>query len=232
MAELRKAKKKRVNRQRKERRFKGEQHQASRLAIGAGIAGGLALGAGVYAEWIRVTPLQQAPFMLAGGAFTLGAALVFGDVRTSPVRVGDLGIAHEKGNEIVRVPWCDIDRVTVEGGKLEIKSKMASFALPLSTHKKAVAWILAEGTRRVPEIMDVKRDAIGGLPEPADGDGELVPALAPQVAGRRCAKTGKSIAFERDARLCPRCAQVYHHSGVPKKCVTCKAELGDKAIAL
>ncbi len=232
MAEAKKAKKKRVKRERKERRFAGVQNQASQLATGAGIAGGLALGAGVYAEWVRATPLEYAPFILAAGAFTLGGALIFGDVRTAPVRIGDLGVALEKGNEIVRVQWCDIDRVHIEGSKLHIKSKATSFALPLSAHKKAIAWILAEGTRRVPDVMDVKREAVNGLPEPLDGDGEMVPVEAVQVAGRRCAKTGRAIAFERDARLCPRCAQVYHQSGVPKKCVTCKIELGEKAIEL
>ncbi len=232
MAEAKKAKKKRVKRERKEHRFAGAQNQASQLATGAGIVGGLALGAGVYAEWVRATPLPYAPFILAGGAFVLGGALIFGDVRTAPVRVGDLGLALEKGNELVRIPWCDIDRVHVEGGKLVVKSKATTLAIPMSAHRLAVAWILAEGTRRVPDVMDVKRDALTGLPEPHEQDGELVAIEGVQVAGRRCAKTGKAIAFERDARLCPRCAQVYHQSGVPKKCVTCKAELGEKAIEL
>src|SRR5262249_18067573 len=131
-----------------------------------------------------------------------------------------------------RVPWCDVDRVYSEGGKLFVEAKNITFTLPLNAHKLACAWILAEGTRRVPDVMDVKREALTGLPEPNEGDGALVPVEAVQVAGRQCAKSGKPIAFERDARLCPRCAQVYHVSSVPKKCVTCKAELGEKAIAL
>src|SRR5687767_12302119 len=110
MVEGKKAKKKR-KRERKERRFSGEVAQTSRAAVGAGIVGGLALGAGVYAQWVRAVPLEQAPFILAGGAFTLGAALMFGDTKTPAVRIGDAGIALEKGNELVRVPWCDIDRV-------------------------------------------------------------------------------------------------------------------------
>jgi len=229
MVEGKKAKKKR-KRERKERRFSGEAGQTSRPAVGAGIVGGLALGAGVYAQWVRSVPLEQAPFILAGGAFTLGAALMFGDAKTPAVRIGDAGIAIEKGNELVRVPWCDIDRVYVEAGKLHVKSKIAPLSLPISAQKTAVAWILAEGTRRIPDVMDVRREALNDLPEPKDGDGELVTLEALQVAGRACAKTGKTIAFERDARLCPRCAQVYHHTGVPKKCVTCKADLGERAI--
>ncbi|HVJ15317.1 MAG TPA: hypothetical protein VM686_07750 [Polyangiaceae bacterium] len=229
MVEGKKAKKKR-KRERKERRFGGESGQASNLMVGAGVIGGLALGAGVYAQWIRAVPLEHAPFILAGGAFTLGAALLFGDQKPSTVRIGDAGIALEKGNELVRVPWCDIDRVYVEAGKLHIKSKGAPIVLPLASQKTAVAWILAEGTRRVPDVMDVRREALSDLPEPKDSDGELVLVEDLQVAGRVCAKTGKAIAFERDARLCPRCAQVYHHTGVPKKCVTCQADLGERAV--
>jgi hypothetical protein len=229
MATAAKAKKKR-KRERKERRFSGQESQTSKAAVGAGIVGGLALGAGVYAQWIRAVPLEQAPFILAGGALTLGATLIFGDTKTPAVRIGDAGIAVERGNELLRVPWCDIDRVHVEGGKLHVKSKAGPVALPLAAQRVAVAWILAEGTRRVPDVMDVRRETLNGLPEPKDSDGELVPVEALQVAGRSCAKTGKTIAFERDARLCPRCAQVYHQTGVPKKCVTCNADLGERAI--
>jgi hypothetical protein len=231
MATGKKPKKKRKH-ERKERRFASESAQASQLAVGAGIVGGLALGAGVYAQWVRAIPLEHAPYILAAGAFTLGAALLFGDQKTPAVRIGDAGIAIEKGNELVRVPWCDIDRVYVEGGKLHVKSKTAPLALPLAAQSTAVSWILAEGTRRVPDVMDVRREALNDLPEPKDTDGELVTLEAVQVAGRVCAKTGRAIAFERDARLCPRCAQVYHHSGVPKKCVTCKADLAERALEI
>jgi hypothetical protein len=38
------------------------------------------------------------------------------------------------------------------------------------------------------------------------------------VVGRHCAATGKVIAYEPDARLCPRCERAYHKSGVPEAC--------------
>ena len=95
-----------------------------------------------------------------------------------------------------------------------------------------MAWIIAEGTRRVPDAMNVKKSALDGLPEPKDLDGELVPLEGVQIAGRHCAATDKPIAFERDARLCPNCAQVYLKDAVPKKCVTCERELGASAIEL
>ena len=54
--------------------------------------------------------------------------------------------------------------------------------------------------------------------------------LGDQVAGRRCAATDKIISFERDARLCPNCAQVYHKDNVPKECVTCGTEVAGRAV--
>jgi hypothetical protein len=232
MAEAKRAKKKRTKRERKERRFSGGEMQASRVAVGVGVLGGLALGAGVYSQWVSQSPLEYAPFLLAGGAFALGGALIFGDTQPTPVRVGDSGLAIEKGTELSRIGWCDIERVHAENGKLFVKSKDLTFSLPIEAHKRAIAWILAEGTRRVPDVIEVKREAIPGLPEPRDTDGELVTVEDLQVTGRPCAKSGRAISFERDARLCPNCGQAYHHTSVPKRCVTCKAELGDKALSV
>lgn len=232
MAEAKKAKKKRTKRERKERRFSGGEPQASLPAVAVGVLGGLALGAGVYSQWVSQSPLEYAPFLLAIGAFALGGALLFGDTEPTPVRVGDSGVALEKGNELLRVYWCDVDRIFTENGKLIVKSKDQTFSLPISAHQRAVAWIVAEGTRRIPDVVDVKRNFIPGLPEPRDTDGELVPIEDLQVTGRRCAKSGRTIAFERDARLCANCGQVYHHTSVPKRCTTCQAELGERAISV
>ena len=113
-----------------------------------------------------------------------------------------------------------------------IKGKNVTFTIPIAAHPRAVAWILAEGTKRVPEAMNVKKSDLAGLPEPRDLDGELVVLEGVQVAGRHCAATDKPIAFERDARLCPNCAQVYLKDNVPKKCVTCEHELGSAALEL
>jgi hypothetical protein len=225
-----KRKKKRGKRERKERRFAGNQNAAAPIAVGAGMLGGLALGAGVYAQWVSENSPSYAPFILAGGAFTLGASMFFGDAQAETLRVGDVGVALEKKGELLRFLWCDITRVAMEGQKLVLTSNSANISVPVRNQKAAVAWILAEGTRRIPDVMDVKRDAIAGLPEPSDKDGELVAVEGFQVTGRHCAKSGKPIAFERDARLCPQCAQVYHHTSVPKRCMTCQAELGEKAL--
>lgn len=228
MGELKKAKKKR--RERKERRYAGEQTYASKVAVAAGMAGALALGAGVYSQWVSDNPHAIAPYLSVLGAVVLGGALVFGDLGTAPVRVGDGGVAIERGRELSRIIWCDLERVHAENGKLVLESKEQAFSIPIAAQPRAVARILAEGTRRVPEVMDVKRDALAGLPEPSENDGEVLTLETLQVAGRHCAASDRPIAFERDARLCPQCCQAYLKDEVPKKCVTCKAELGERTV--
>jgi predicted RNA-binding Zn-ribbon protein involved in translation (DUF1610 family) len=120
--------------------------------------------------------------------------------------------------------------VFTERGELVAEGKEVTLRIPVAAHRTAVAWILSEGTKRVPAAMDVKRSSLVGLPEIKDSDGEFVVIEGLQIAGRHCAATGKPISFERDARLCPVCGQVYLKDQVPKKCVTCDNELGPKAI--
>jgi hypothetical protein len=230
MAETKK--KKKAKRERKERRFSPEQTYSSGSAVAVGMVGALAAGAGVWGQWISETPHGYAPFLFGGGAVALGAALWFGDAGAVPVRLGDAGIALERGNELTRLAWCDLETIEVVGKQLVARSKATTFTIPIAAQPKAVAWILAEGTRRVPDVMNVKQSELKTLPEPKDLDGELVPLEGVQVAGRKCAASGKAIAFERDARLCPNCAQVYIKDEVPKKCVTCERELGTSAIEL
>jgi hypothetical protein len=231
MAELKKSKKKkRAQRERTERRYVGEQTYASKVAVGLGMLGGLALGAGVYSQWLSDHPRGVAPFLAAGGAIVLGGSLMFGDLGTLPVRVGDAGVAVEKGKDVLRIIWCDLKRVHAEDGKLVLEAKDQTILIPIAAQQRAVARIVAEGTRRVPEAMDVKRSALAGLPAPSESDGEVLVVESLQVAGRHCAASGRPISFERDARLCPQCCQVYLKDEVPKKCLTCETELGERAL--
>jgi hypothetical protein len=230
MAETKK--KKKAKRERKERRFSPEQTYSSGAAVGGGMLGALAAGAGVWGQWISEIPHAYSPYLLGGGAVALGASLWFGDAGAVPVRIGDAGIALERGTELTRLAWCDLETVEVVGKQLVVKGKNTTFSIPIAAQPTAVAWILAEGTRRVPDAMNVKKSALAGVPEPRDLDGEMVPLEGVQVAGKHCAATGKPIAFERDARLCPNCAQVYLKDSVPKKCVTCQHDLGESAIEL
>jgi hypothetical protein len=231
MAEaIKSKKKKKKKRLRKGRRYAGEQTYASKLTVAIGMVGGLGLGAGVYSQWVSEHPSASAPYLLVGGAVLLAGALLYGDLGTLPLRVGDAGVAVERRREIERIAWCDLERVHVTDGKLILDGKGRSLRVVIAAHPKGVARILAEGMRRVPEAMDVKRSAVAGLPEPHEDDAVVLEVESLQVAGRHCAASGKAIAFERDARLCPQCCQVYLKDVVPRACLTCKADLGDRAV--
>jgi hypothetical protein len=225
-----KAKKAKARRERTERRFEPEQTQTNNLAVIGGMVGALGLGAGVYSQWIQDPPLGFASWLVAGGALVLGGALWFGDAGAVPVRVGDAGLAIEKGTELSRLAWCDIERIYTEKNELVIKGDQLTLTLPLKAHARAAAWVLSEAARRLPDVLDVHRKLADELPKPRETDGTVVKIDSLQIAGRNCAASDKPIAFERDARLCPNCAEVYHKDHVPKKCATCENDLGERAV--
>jgi hypothetical protein len=218
-----------LKRERKERRFTPEATYASRVTTYVGMASALALGAGVYAQWLTDNPLPYAPYLLGLGSLGFLGSLWKGSGEVGRVRVGDAGVALETQGDLVRILWCDIERVSIDAGKVQVKGKQASIGFPADAHPKALAWLLSEGGRRVPDVLAVKRAEIEALPEPKELDGELVTIEELQVTGRHCRATDKAIAFERDARLCPNCGESYLKDHVPKKCLTCQAELGTRA---
>ncbi len=229
MATTKKAKKQVTKRERKERRFAPEPTYASRMTVYAGMAGALALGMGVYAQWIRAEPLPYAPYLLGVGALVFIGALYKSSGEIGSVRVGDAGVALEKGNDLVRVLWCDVERVSLESGVLTVRGKAAQLSFPVEAHPRATAWVLSEGGRRVPDVVSVPRSELERFGEPKELEGELLTVEELQIAGRHCRATDKPIAFERDARLCPNCGETYLKDHVPKKCLTCQAELGNRA---
>jgi hypothetical protein len=231
MADIpRKKKKKPARRERKERRFTPEPTQGSRLVAIIGMVGAAIAGAGVYGQWVREDPLSYARYLMAAGFIVLGVALWLADFGILPVRVGDGGVALEKGKDLLRLAWCDMARIFVEGEQLVLEGDELKLRIPIKSQPKAVAWILSEASLRVPDAMDVKRSLVDGLPRPKDTDGELLTIDALQVTGRHCKQCGKVISFEREARLCPTCAQTYHHEHVPKKCATCSSEIAGRAL--
>jgi hypothetical protein len=215
--------------ERRERRFLPEATRAGMACVAVGWLGAVALGGGVWGRWVSEPAHDFASYLIAAGALAAAASLWWANVG-SPVRVGDAGVATERGSEVTRLLWCDIQRISVEGGRLLVAGKERTISLPFGVHKRAVSWVLSEAARRVPEVMDVKQQVVRELPKPERSDGQVLPVTDLQVAGRHCAASGKVIAFERDARLCPDCGQVYHHAHVPAACQTCQKDLGSRAL--
>ncbi|MBN2197523.1 MAG: hypothetical protein JW751_32390 [Polyangiaceae bacterium] len=212
-----------------ERRFLPRGSQTGVVAFVVGAIGAGALGAGVWGRFIADPPFQHALYLLVPGAAVLAGSLVWGS-DIGPVRVGDAGVAMEANAEVVRIPWCDIDRLRIVGRNLVVGGTSITITIPLGPHAQAAAWILAEAQRRVPSVVDVKGSVAELLPKPSESAGESRKIDDLQVAGRHCVRSDQLIAFEGDARLCPNCAAVYHKSHVPDRCAKCEAKLGARAL--
>jgi hypothetical protein len=213
----------------RERRFEPEKGRTPVVAAIVGMIGAFGLGAGVWARVFADPTPDYWFWLLVPGAALVAGAVFWGDEREA-VRVGDAGVAIEKSSEIVRVPWCDMHRIHFDGGALVVEGESLMLRIPVAAHPRATAWVLAEGMKRVPDAVDVKPNAADDLPQPRDQDGESVRVEDYQVAGRSCAASDEPISFANDARLCPKCGQVYHRAHVPERCVTCEARLGGRAV--
>jgi hypothetical protein len=223
-------KKKAPKKDRTELRFVPEPMYITPVAVVLGAVGCVMLGAGVFAQWIREVPGDYAPYLLAIGAAALGAALWVGNIGIFPVRVGDAGVAMERGPEVSRLAWCELDKVRLERQELKLIAERMTFTIPVRAHPMAVSYIVQEVERRLPSLLDAPETERKQLAPYKEGEGEATPVKGLQVAGSRCAASSKLISFERDARLCPNCGQVYHHEHVPKKCTTCETELTGRAV--
>lgn len=233
MVEKKRGKKQRVaRRELTEHRFLPEQTHSSRVSAVLGMVGSLVLGAGVYGQWVVEEPMRFAPILVSVGALGLGAALWLGTSGFFPVRVGDAGIAVERGTQISRVRWCDVERIEMVRENVAVVSGNQTLSIPIGAHPKAVPLILSEADRRVPKtvrVADSERKKLGSV---SDKRGEIVVVDDVQVAGHLCASSKTLISFERDARLCPQCGQVYHREHVPSRCVTCEADLTDRVLSV
>jgi hypothetical protein len=223
-------KKRKAPKERVERRFVPEATHTSRMAAGLGMLGSLVLGAGVYGQWVKETPVSYASALVTLGAVGLGGGLWLGSASTFPVRVGDAGVAIERGSEMNRILWCEMTEIRLDKGDLVVKAESISLAIPVGAHPRAAAYIIAEAERRLPKVVKVDEAGKRTIPLATQPGGEEVPVTGDQVAGRRCAATNKIISFERDARLCSNCAQVYYKDNVPKQCLTCGAEVAGRAV--
>jgi len=221
-------------RERRERRFDPHASTNPRLVYVLGAAGAILMGAGAWGQFGALLvenspePVKWAAYVLAGGALMVGVAIWIGTSGDPALRVGDAGLAIEKGG-VRRMPWYAIEKIEWRDETVRVTGKdeagtALSLAASLKSHPQAAAWIVREARERVPAVVDVPDDAT--LPEARTSAGESLPLEPPQVVGKHCAASGKVIAYEPDARVCPRCERVYHKSSVPASC-ECGASLAE-----
>lgn len=214
---------------RTERRFVSQSSTNPMVVRLLGALAAVALGAGLYAYFyggsFNDDAVKAIPsYIIAAGAVLMGITIWLGTSAENPVRVGDPGIAVEKG-DLRRMPWWGIDKIRFEPGSLALtingndeSNAQWSFRVPVKQHPEAVGWIVKEAQERIPRRIDIPEDTIGKLPGAAEFAGQKLELEPLQVVGKRCAATGKTISYEPDARVCVRCERVYSRKAVPKKC--------------
>jgi len=213
-----------------ERRLVAHGQRLNAVALGVGGLSALMLGSGTYTRWLSSAPAEWGTAALAAG---IAGALYFAWqlTREGPaIRVGDAGVAIEKGSEVERLLWCDMERIAVEENNLVLSGTGPTLRVAVATHALAVSWILKEAAERLPRLLDVAPKFADGLPKPDIKDGAINHVASLQTTGRHCGKSRKVIKYERDARLCPTCTQAYLKDDVPQTCVTCKQPLTGRTV--
>jgi hypothetical protein len=226
MARKTKSAKRDKPRERRERRFQPRPSVGPWVAASIGAVGAVLMGGGTWEQFGSYFtdggpgPLKAAPYILVAGSVFVAVAIWIGTTGEAFLRVGDAGVGLEKG-AVRRLPWYAIERIEWRGEAVRVIGKdefgaPATVVASLATHPQAAAWIVREARERVPSVVDVPLDTT--LPEPSATAGETVVLEPPQVVGKHCAASGTAIAYEPDARVCPRCERVYHMAHVPDTC--------------
>ena len=210
-----------------EQRFTAEPTQRSNYQALVGGIGAAALGAGAYAAWAHDVPLPAAPFLFGAGALGVIVGAVMGSSDGMPIRVGDAGVAVERGgSQPERIGWFEIEKISLEGrDRVVVEGAQKRIVVPASHHAHAAGWILKEALARVPKRVAIEGERRDEILRGASGHAETVPVQPMQVTGRRCKASNTIISFERDARTCRTCGEVYDHKHVPAKCLTCESEM-------
>jgi hypothetical protein len=210
-----------------ERRFTPEPTERSHFQALVGGLGAAALGAGAYATWLPDTPMSIAPFLFGGGTVGLIAASVMGSSDAAPLLVGDAGVAKESGGgQPDRIAWYQVEKVTLEEGKrIVVEGAGKRLVAPVAHHGAAAGAILREALQRIPKRVSIAEKESAQLLRDSSEHGTLVAIEPVQVTGRRCKASNTVISFERDARICPRCGEVYDRKHVPTVCLTCEGAM-------
>lgn len=232
MAKKTKSAKRGKAREWREQRFEPRTSTSPGVVYVLGAIGAVAMGAGAWGEFGSLfrdggpEPFKHAPYILAVGAVLVGIAIWIGTSGEPPLRVGDRGIAVERAG-VRRMPWYAVGRVDWSDQAVRVTGRddlgvSMTIVASGASHPQAGAWIVKEARERVPRVVDLPEDA--AIAEARTGAGQTLPLDAPQVVGKHCAASGKVIAYEPDARVCPRCERVYHKAHVPESC-DCGASL-------
>ncbi len=219
-------------RARHEQRFEARANASPMVSNGLGALGALVMGAGAWGQFgPSLTdggpePIKGAAYILLGGSLAVAGAIWLGTSGEPVLRVGDGGIAIEKG-QMRRLPWHGVERIEWRGEAVRVTGKDQSgvamtLVVPVAKHPQAAAWIVKEARERVPSVVDVPEDA--SIPAPIAGPSLTLEPV--QVVGMRCAASDQIISYEPDARICPRCERVYLKAKVPDACA-CGASLAD-----
>jgi hypothetical protein len=209
------------------RRFEPDTTSMGQAALVLICVGAALLGAGFYGQGLRETPLSYAPGLIIAGLIVLGFGWQQSSVRAAPLLVGDPGVASEEGDPLRWVSWSKVDSVVLEKDTLVVRGDGRTVNVPLGPFPQGAAWVVKEATARVPSKVKLDDAARGRLPAADEAFGETRDLGPAQVAGAHCKASDRVIAFDEDARLCPRCGEIYHKEEVPESCLTCEADLSD-----
>ena len=223
--------KKKPERRRREQRFYPQSNANPWVVRAIGAVGAILLGAGAYEQFMAShAAWKYTPHMLALGALAFAMSIWFGTSGDPTLRVGDGGVGLDRGT-VERIPWYGVSEIAfdpkvdavVVSGKDESGEK-AKILAKLTSQPQAAAWIVKEANERIPKLVELSAESEQKIPEPRADVGDIILLEPLQIVGKRCAATDKIIAYEPDARVCPRCERVYYKKSVPKKCA-CGASL-------
>jgi hypothetical protein len=230
-------------RERRERRFSAQTSTNPLIVRGLNALGAAALGAGTWGlvgkQWMTnaESGIPYSAWVAALGFVLLGIGVWLGTVTDAAIRVGDPGIAEDKG-ELKRIPWWGIKKISwdADTASLVVRGEQESggalsFTIRRAVHPDALAWILKEANDRVEDLVDVPEGVQESLPKASVEAGQVLKLDPVQVVGRHCAESDEAIAYEPDGRVCWRCERVYHKAHVPEECAcgTSLANLRKKA---